>query len=74
MAERTKELIEPHATVTQLTYNITNEIVGRVFKFYKGLRLLFHPKTANHLPQKEINSLKSDLKIFIEKAMSGYSF
>ncbi|MDP3946530.1 MAG: AbiV family abortive infection protein [Lutibacter sp.] len=68
------EIIEPHIAVNQLSYNNTKEIVDRVFRFYKGLRLLFHPKIANHLPLKEINSIKSDLKMLIEKAMSEYSF
>ncbi|NEW78738.1 MAG: AbiV family abortive infection protein [Gelidibacter sp.] len=68
------ELIEPRILVDERTYINTKEIVDRIFKFYKGLKVLFHPRLINHLPKKEIDSLKNDLKMFVEKAMSEYSF
>ncbi len=68
------EILEPRTSIDEAIFMSTKEIVDRVFKFYKELRLLFHPKIANHLTLKEINSTKSDLKMFIEKAMSDYSF
>jgi AbiV family abortive infection protein len=68
------KIIEPSTVIDESTYNSSKEILYRIIRFYKGLRILFHSKIANHLPQKEIDSLKSDLKMFVEEAMTEYSF
>jgi AbiV family abortive infection protein len=68
------KIIEPSTVINESIYNNSKEILYRIIRFYKGLRILFHSKIANHLPQKEIDSLKSDLKMFVEEAMTEYSF
>lgn len=68
------KLFTPQIIINKEQYLQTKLIVDRMFSFYKGLIIIYHPSLINHLPQNEINKYQSDLKLFINNALIGFSF
>lgn len=68
------KLIVPQEEINENTYRETKDIVERVFRVYKILRILYHPCIHNRKDQEEIESLKLKMKIFINDATKGFSF
>ena len=67
-------LLDPKIIVTKKHYLEVKEILDRCNSFYKFIRILYHPQLKNHLSQKEVNIIKSDLALFINDAMADFSF
>lgn len=66
------KLIVPKEEITKTDYRKTKEIVERIFRVYKILRILYHPCIHNRKNQEEIEEIK--MKIFIDEGMEGFSF
>lgn len=65
------QLIIPQTAIKQYTFRKTKDSVDQIFKHYKIIKLLFHPKLKNHLSQEEINKTKLGLKIVIDGLLGG---
>ncbi|MDI5895347.1 MULTISPECIES: AbiV family abortive infection protein [Flavobacterium] len=68
------KLIIPKEKITEAEYRKTKEIVERIFRVYKKLRILYHPCIHNRKDQEEIEDTKMKMKIFIDEGMEGFSF
>lgn len=68
------QLIVPQEKITITEYRKTKEIVERIFKVYKILKILYHPCIHNHKDHEEIEEAKIKMKIFIDEGMEGFSF
>lgn len=68
------KLFTPIETVDKNDFNEVKLIEERIIKFYKSLKLLFHPSIANHFSKDEIDKLKEDLRLFIDDIMKNFSF
>ena len=68
------QLIVPKDKVTETDYRKTKEIVERIFRVYKIVRILYHPCIHNRKDHEKIEETKMKMKIFIDKGMKGFSF
>jgi AbiV family abortive infection protein len=68
------ELIYPQKTINKEIFDETKFLIDRMFSFYKGVRILFHPSLIKHLPQTEIDKHQEDLRFFINDALKDFSF
>lgn len=68
------QLIVPQEKITETDYRKTKEIVDRIFRVFKILRILYHPSINNRNDQKELEETKKNMKIFIDEGMEGFSF
>ena len=60
------QLIIPKTAIKHYTFRKTKDSVDQIFKHYKIIKLLFHPKLKNHLSHEEINKTKTGLKTLID--------
>jgi hypothetical protein len=67
-------LIIPQEKITETDYRKTKEVVERIFRVYKILRVLYHPCIHNRKDQEVIEETKMKMKIFIDEGMEGFSF
>lgn len=65
------QLIIPQTAIKQYTFRKTKDSVDQIFKHYKIIKLLFHPKLKNHLSQEEISKTKLGLKVVIDGFLDG---
>ncbi|MCQ0113088.1 AbiV family abortive infection protein [Zhouia amylolytica] len=68
------ELIYPQKSIGKEKFEETKLLIDRMFSFYKGVRILFHPSLVKHIQQKEIDKHQEDLKFFINDALKGFEF
>lgn len=68
------QLSIPKEKITKSDYRKTTEIVERIFRDYKILRILYHPCIHNRKDQAEIESIKNQMKVFIDESMEGFLF
>lgn len=68
------KLLNPEDLVSEIEYNNVKEITDRLFKFYEELNSLFTISFETRKEQEEAEKIKQDLKIFIDKALSDFSF
>jgi AbiV family abortive infection protein len=68
------KLIVPKEEITEIDYRKTKEIVDRIFRVYKILRILYHPSIHKRKDQEEIKETKMKMKIFIDEGMEGFLF
>lgn len=68
------QLIIPKEKITETHYTKTKEIVERIFRVYKILRILYHPCIKNRKDHGAIEETKMKMKIFIDEGMEGFSF
>ena len=68
------KLIVPKLEITETDYLEAKDIVERIFKAYKTLGILYHPSIHNRNDQDEIESIKNQMKVFIDEGMEGFSF
>ncbi|EHQ04020.1 AbiV family abortive infection protein [Gillisia limnaea] len=67
-------LITPEKTVGTKEYYEVKELLERTVRFYKFLRILYHPKLKNHQSKKKVSEIRANLKLFIDEAMVSFSF
>lgn len=67
-------LIVPQEKITETDYRKTKEIIKRIFRVYKTLRILHHPGIYKLKNQKEIDEAKIKIKGLIDEGMEGFSF
>ena len=67
-------LLIPQIEITKTEFRETKVVVDRIFRFYKGLKILFHPNIKNHYKEENIEILKNQLRVFIDEALKDYSF
>ena len=67
-------LLIPQIEITKTEFTETKVVVDRIFRFYKGLKVLFHPNIENHYKEESIELLKNQLRVFIDEALKDYSF
>ena len=65
------QLIIPQTAIKQYTFRKTKDSVDQIFKHYKIIKLLFHPKLKNHLSLDEINKTKIGLKVVIDGLLTN---
>jgi hypothetical protein len=65
------QLIIPQTAIKQYTFRKTKDSVDQIFKHYKIIKLLFHPKLKNHLSKEEINKTKLGLKVVIDGLLTN---
>lgn len=65
------QLIIPQTAIKQYTFRKTKDSVDQIFKHYKIIKLLFHPKLKNHLSQEEISKTKLGLKVVIDGLLTN---
>lgn len=65
------QLIIPQTAIKQYTFRKTKNSVDQIFKHYKIIKLLFHPKLKNHLSLDEINKTKIGLKVVIDGLLTN---
>lgn len=68
------ELIVPSKQIDESKFIKTNNITDRLFKFYKGLRIIYNPRFKNHFNENEIIELQNQLKVLINEGMYEFSF
>ena len=47
-------LLIPQIEITKTEFTETKVVVERIFRFYKGLKILFHPNIKNHYKEENI--------------------
>ncbi|WP_147676290.1 AbiV family abortive infection protein [Algibacter pacificus] len=67
-------LLSPQFQIVADEYTTVKNIVERTFKFYKSLRLLYHPSIEKHLSKKKIMKVREDLELLINDAFKDYEF
>lgn len=67
-------LLIPQIEITKTDFIETKIVVDRIFRFYKGLKILFHPNIKNHYKEENLEILKNQLRVFIDEALKDYSF
>lgn len=65
------QLIIPQTAIKQYTFRKTKDSVDQIFKYYKIIKLLFHPKLKNHVSKEEIGKTKIGLKVVIDELLCG---
>lgn len=68
------KLIVPKDEISETEYKMTKEIVDRIFKVYKILRIIYHPSITNRKDHNEIEDIKMKMRIFIDEGMESFSF
>lgn len=68
------KLIIPQEEINEIVYSETKDIVVRIFRVYKILKILYHPCIQNRKDQEEIERIKNQMKVFIDDAMKDFSF
>lgn len=68
------KLFSPQFQIDADEYTTVKNIVERTFKFYKSLRLLYHPSIEKHLSKKKIKETRKDLELLINDAFKDYEF
>jgi AbiV family abortive infection protein len=68
------QLIVPQELITATDYRITEEIVERLFRVYKMLKILYHPCVIYRKNKNEIEEAKMTVKAFVDQAIEGFSF
>jgi AbiV family abortive infection protein len=66
-------ILIPCKMINDTSYYQTKEIVDRIFRVYKILKIIYHPSIHNREGQEEIEILRSQLKILIDEGMQGFS-
>jgi len=76
MSERSyrDQLLDPQKMNGESEYFEVKEAWQRCRNFYKVLCIIYHPKLENHISENRIKEIHEDLKLFINEAMSEYSF
>ncbi len=64
----------PRNNINKAHYKNTELLVSRIFRFYKGLRILYHPCLTNHISVRKVERLQSDLQLLIGEALKDFSF
>ncbi|SFG22628.1 abortive infection protein, AbiV family [Salegentibacter agarivorans] len=67
-------LLDPKQEIGESEFYEVKEAWQRCRHFYKLLCIIYHPKLENHLSRNRINEIHGDLELFINEAMSEYSF
>lgn len=67
------EISVPCKMINETSFNQTKEIVDRIFRVYKILKILYHPSIYNREGHAEIESIKNQLRILIDEGMEGFS-
>lgn len=67
-------LINPKDSIDKELYIKTKELSNRISRFYKGIKIIYHPSLKNHLSEKEIKKYQSDLKSFVNDVLIDFSF
>lgn len=67
-------LASPQKQITKPIYTRTEELVLEIFRFYKGLRILYHPSLLNRWDDNKVRKLQEDLHLFIDHGLEGFSF
>lgn len=68
------KLVNPEDQVTKTEYDDVKEVTNRMFKFYKELESLFMTQFETKKEQKEAETNKKNLKVFIDNALNEFSF
>ena len=68
------QLIIPQEKITETDYRKTKEVVERIFRVYKILRILYHPSIHSRKDKQKIENIKNQMKVFIDEGMDGFSF
>ncbi|KAA5826252.1 AbiV family abortive infection protein [Algibacter amylolyticus] len=68
------KLLTPQFQIDADEYTTVKNIVERTFKFYKSLRLLYHPSIEKHLSKKKIMKVREDLELLINDAFKDFEF
>lgn len=66
-------ILIPSKMINETSFNQTKEIVDRIFRVYKILKILYHPSIHNREGHAEIESIKNQLRILIDEGMEGFS-
>jgi hypothetical protein len=64
----------PQNNVDETEYKGTEQLVSRIFRFYKGLRILCHPCLKNHMENREVEQLRQNLETLISDGLQDFSF
>lgn len=64
-------LIVPSKVITEEIYNRSNEIVERIFKTYKVLRLMHNPMLQFHIKHEKISKYKNQIREFVNGSIQG---
>jgi AbiV family abortive infection protein len=67
-------LVSPQKHITEPIYTRTEELVLEIFRFYKGLRILYHPSLLNRWDDQKVRKLQEDLHLFIDYGLEDFSF
>ena len=64
-------LLIPSSTITEETYLQTKNIVERIFKTYKVLKVMYHPKIDNHFKNEKVIKLSGQIKELVNGLIHG---
>ena len=67
------EISVPSKMINETSFNQTKEIVDRIFRVYKILKIIYHPSIHHRKLQEEIDRIKNQLRILIDEGMEGFS-
>jgi len=66
--------VVPDIEINKALHDATKDIVLRIFRVYKGCRILFHPSVSRRYDPAQVALLKEQLKELINNAMKDFSF
>jgi AbiV family abortive infection protein len=62
-----ESLLIPSFTITEETYIQTKNIVERIFKTYKVLKVMYHPEIDNHFENEKVIKLSVQIKDLVNR-------
>lgn len=66
--------IIPEIEINKARHDATKDIVSRIFRVYKGCKILFHPSVSRRYDPAQVALLKEQLKELVNNAMKDFSF
>lgn len=64
----------PQEIVTEGHFQETKNLITRIYKFYKVIKILHHPSLSKHLPHNTIVKHQGDLRFLINNVLKDFSF
>jgi len=67
-------LLIPEIEINKVRHDATKDIVLRIFRVYKGCKILFHPSVSRRYDPQQVALVKEQLKVLVNDAMRDFSF
>lgn len=68
------KILIPFEEINETKYNLVLNNIERIVKFYKVVKIFYHPSIKKHITEDQLIEVNRLIKSFIEDAMTKYEF